>query len=434
MLLTVVVITILLTVAVSFQHVRLGPAVRKRRMQQLLPAPNLKISAATAPRNLLASVNGINTDAKFVFMGGKGGVGKTTSSSAIALSSSARGSRTLIVSTDPAHSLGDALDVDLSSGKVVPLPAEKNLWALEIDVNSALLDFKKTMEGFDSSTIAKSLGISKEMVDSFGVQDMADIFTNPPPGIDEIVALMKIFQHANIAGMGEKNQQQFDRVVIDTAPTGHTLRLLQLPQFLNTLTGKLIKLKMKVTGAIDAFKSFFGGGSGESAKVSTMLDKLETLQANIGAVQRTLKDKSLTQFIVVTIPTMMAVEESKRLVSSLQGEGISIANIVCNQVLSPEIGPEYLRARTASQQKVITSLRADVSALQTSPQAGSSSAVAQAAPIETQEVPYLASDVTGIEGLRYFHSLAHPNKEDSPTDPTNSRKLTIFGGKGGVGK
>jgi arsenite/tail-anchored protein-transporting ATPase len=76
---------------------------------------------------------------QFVFVGGKGGVGKTSSSSAIAIALSDAGFHTLIVSTDPAHSLGDALDVNLRSGNVVPITTENNLWALEIDVDAGKL-------------------------------------------------------------------------------------------------------------------------------------------------------------------------------------------------------------------------------------------------------------------------------------------------------
>jgi arsenite-transporting ATPase len=97
---------------------------------------------------------------QFVFVGGKGGVGKTSSSSAIAIALSDSGLRTLIVSTDPAHSLGDALDVNLRSGTVVPITTESNLWALEIDVEAALKDFQDTAEGLDSESLSASLGIT----------------------------------------------------------------------------------------------------------------------------------------------------------------------------------------------------------------------------------------------------------------------------------
>ena len=120
-----------------------------------------------------------------------------------------------------AHSLGDALDIDLRSGKVIPIVTESNLWALEIDVNAALEEFKDVVRDFDSETIAKNLGIPKNIIDSFGIDDIADIFVNPPPGIDEIVALTKIFQYTNEAK--SKNELSFDRIIIDTAPTGNNI-------------------------------------------------------------------------------------------------------------------------------------------------------------------------------------------------------------------
>ncbi|KAJ1423223.1 anion-transporting ATPase-like domain-containing protein [Ochromonadaceae sp. CCMP2298] len=360
---------------------------------------------------------------QFVFVGGKGGVGKTTSSSAIALSCSDAGYRTLIVSTDPAHSLGDALDANLSSGQVTPISTESNLWALEIDVDSVLQEFKDTVKGFDSASIAASLGVPKDIVDSLGIEDIADIFTNPPPGIDEIVALTKIFQYAE-DGTGPGGVK-FDRIVIDTAPTGHTLRLLQLPDFLNTLTGKLIKFRSKINSAIDSFKGMFGGGdSGPSAgdKVKSLLGKLDNLQASVNMVKATLKDVERTQFVVVTIPTQLAVAESKRLVTSLQGEGIKVSTILCNQVLDASADQKYLGARSAGQRRSIDAMRGFVER------------EGAGAPAEVTEVPYVDTEVTGLYGLRFFHALAHPPLARSATNPMDSKKLTIFGGKGGVGK
>jgi arsenite-transporting ATPase len=101
---------------------------------------------------------------QFVFVGGKGGVGKTSSSSAIAISLSDAGFRTLIVSTDPAHSLGDALDVNLRSGQVLPIATETNLWALEIDVDAALAEFQEAARGLDADSLAASLGVPRDII------------------------------------------------------------------------------------------------------------------------------------------------------------------------------------------------------------------------------------------------------------------------------
>lgn len=121
-------------------------------------------SLASLDSIMLAPTASSPTDAaQFVFVGGKGGVGKTTSSSAIALSLSDKGHKTLLVSTDPAHSLGDALGVDLSSGKLVRIDTETNLWALEIDVEASLREFEELMSGINSQSLSDSLGVPKEV-------------------------------------------------------------------------------------------------------------------------------------------------------------------------------------------------------------------------------------------------------------------------------
>lgn len=137
------------------------------------------------------------------------------------------------------------------------------------------------------------LGIPRSMIDSFGLEDLTSLFTNPPPGIDEVVALSKIVQY------GDSAEYKFDRIIIDTAPTGHTLRLLQLPKFVNSMTGNLIKLRTKIVSAVDSVKNLFGGDqSGAVAnRMESTLDKLENLQKNIQRVQTVLKDPKRTEFV-----------------------------------------------------------------------------------------------------------------------------------------
>ena len=178
----------------------------------------LQSVASTKPLAFQQLTSRSSTESQFLFVGGKGGVGKTSSSSAIALSLSDQGFRTLIVSTDPAHSLGDALDINLNSGQVVPVVTESNLWALEIDVDNALQEFKEAASGLDVVQLSASLGVPKEIIESLALDDLASIFTNPPPGIDEIIALTKIFQYGD--EKDSNGRPRFDRIIIDTAPTG----------------------------------------------------------------------------------------------------------------------------------------------------------------------------------------------------------------------
>lgn len=268
---------------------------------------------------------------------------------------------------------------------------------------------------------------------------------NPPPGIDEIVALTKIFQYTN--DKNSKNQHSFDRIIIDTAPTGHTLRLLQLPEFLNSFTGRLIKFRSKINSALDSFKSMFGGGSGQdpneispSDKLKNILNKLDDLQANILLVKSSLKDPEKTQFVAVTIPTSLAVAETKRLVSSLQSEEIKVSTMICNQVVSTSINDlQYLKTRSNEQRKSITKLmnainlintNATTTTTATTKEENGSGSKHSSSVIEVTEVPYVDTEVTGIYGLRFFHSLAHKPLPHTATNPMDSRKLTIFGGKG----
>lgn len=176
------------------------------------------------------------------------GVGKTTASAALAVklaSNYETDLKVLVVSTDPAHSLGDALDEDLRKAKGKPIPMTDpltggRLYACEVDASAALEEFRQNLQAFDVERLADALGVSPELLDGFGLSEFSGLLNNPPPGLDELVALSNVLDSNSVAA-------DFDVVVVDTAPTGHTLRLLALPQFLDGLLGKLIKLRMKLS-------------------------------------------------------------------------------------------------------------------------------------------------------------------------------------------
>jgi arsenite/tail-anchored protein-transporting ATPase len=346
--------------------------------------------------------------------------GKTSSSSAIAVACSDAGLRTLIVSTDPAHSLGDALAVDLSSGNIEPIVTEENLSALEIDVHKAMTQFEQIARGLDTSSLADSLGVPKEIIDGLGLDDLTSIFKNPPPGIDEIVALINIFKLSKETL--PNGSPRFNRIIIDTAPTGHTLRLLQLPVFLGSITTKLIKFRAKLSSAVDSFKALFGGasdGNSKSSKFFDTLSQLETFQEDLASLKSVLEDPKQTQFVVVTIPTSLAVAESERLVDSLKKQQIQVSSIICNQIVSSDYGAKYLERRRSAQRRCVDIIQRE----------------AIAGNFDIVEAPFVDTEVTGVYGLRYFATVAHPiQKPITSTNPINSKKLTIFGGKGGVGK
>ncbi len=356
---------------------------------------------------------------QFVFVGGKGGVGKTTTSSAIALACSDNGLRTLVVSTDPAHSLGDALDVDLSVGVVRQIASEENLWGLEIDIKEGMKSFQNVLN-VDTSRLAEQMNLPKDVLDMIDFDEIINIFKNPPPGIDEIFALTKIFQFTD-----DRSPIKFDRIIIDTAPTGHTLRLLQLPKFLSNTATKILKFRAQVDRAMNMFGGLLGGnkaGNGKDAanNVLKVFENIENLQKGVERLQQIIKDSEQTQFVVVTIPTFVAYQESQRLIQSLQQSKIKVSSVICNQVINEDANELYLKDRSDNQKMWIQHMNNFLSSSQP--------------PIEMTEVPFVSNEVTTIYGLKYFQNLAHPVEAKTPRNPIDSRKLTIFGGKGGVGK
>ena len=267
-----------------------------------------------------------------IFVGGKGGVGKTTVSSALAveLASKYGDKNILIVSTDPTHSLGDCLDLDLKSGRPTALTdtiTQGRLYAQEVDATAALSEFRENLETFDIGRLAEALQVSPELLESLGLSELSGILNNPPPGLDDLVALSNVF-----------DATEYDVVVVDTAPTGHTLRLLALPQFLDGMLGKLIRLRMKLSGIASTLQSFVGsdGASQRAAAVDDALQRLEKFRTKMARLRSTLQDPKLCRFLVVTIPTILGVAESKRLISELQRQSVSVTDIVINQCVVGE--------------------------------------------------------------------------------------------------
>ena len=202
--------------------------------------------------------------------------------------------------------------------------------AAEIDAEAALEAFRESLSSFDVGRLADALGVAPDLLESLGLREFSGLLNNPPPGLDELVALGNI--------MDDKSSE-YDVIVVDTAPTGHTLRLLALPQFLDGLLGKLIKLRMRLSGLTSTLQAFLGD-SGAQERAQTLdnaMEKLEDFKVKMSKVEERLRDKDTTSFLVVTVPTTLAVKESTRLVSELRKQGIAVSDIVVNQCVG-EIG------------------------------------------------------------------------------------------------
>ena len=154
----------------------------------------------------------------------------------------------------------------------------------------------------------------------------AGLLDNPPPGLDELVALSNILD-------GKSFSTDFDVVIVDTAPTGHTLRMLALPTFLDGLLGKLIELRIKLSGVASTLQALFGSqeAAQRQASLDNAMNKLEDFRKKISGLRARLQDQKRTNFVVVTVPTMLGVAESERLIKELVSQGVSVTDVVVNQ-------------------------------------------------------------------------------------------------------
>jgi len=299
-----------------------------------------------------------NDNIKFILSGGKGGVGKTSCAGAMAVLSARQGFRTLVLSTDPAHSLSDSFDQDLSGGEIVAIKGFDNLWGMEIDTEKGMKEFEDTIG-------SGSAGPEMEMAS----QLMGDISTMSPPGSDEAMAFGKMLEFLE--------DSSYDRVIFDTAPTGHTLKLLELPDLLDSWLGRILTLRQRLGSMMAGMRAMFGGGDRED----TSWEMLQNTKEKIRAARLELSDAEKTQFVVVMIPEAMAVFETQRLLGSLNVWNIPADNIIVNQLVPGNPDCVFCSKRREMQQTNLVDIRELYSDL------------------DLTEVPLFDSEIRGLKGL-----------------------------------
>lgn len=277
----------------------------------------------------------------YVLYGGKGGVGKTTMAAATALASAAGGVSTLVVSTDPAHSLSDTLEAEIPP-RPTQIREDMPLYAAEIDPDEAMGEgmFGQGDDGMgDGMDDENPLGGMGQMGEMFGgdgeAGGMNPMMGGTMPGADEAAAMRQLLEYLD--------DPRFDRVVVDTAPTGHTLRLLQLPEMMDSMVGRMMKLRQQFSGMMEGVKGMFGGGSDGAPGMGD----LDELQERIERLRAVLQDPTRTDFRVVMIPEEMSVVESERLVSRLGEFDIPVQTLVVNRVMEnlgdvADVDPEWV--------------------------------------------------------------------------------------------
>lgn len=383
-----------------------------------------------------------NDELKFVFVGGKGGVGKTTSSSAIAsLFATVCNKRVLLVSTDPAHSLGDAWRTTFSN---VPTSPMANLDVMEIDPKDTMDEELGTWVQYAKEFDGSSSGSDPDSSDSKMMKQISSFqeWLSGIPGIDEATALS--------AAISYIESGRYDLIVFDTAPTGHTLKLLALPDILEKGIDKLQSWQTTLWGYWDIFKGVTTG-TGASAKNKTDIkakvsQKLTDYKHSIQKVATMLQDRQRTRFVVVCIAEFLSVSETQRLLQELVLNKVRASHVIVNQLvvrdaLSP---PELARLEATAE---VGDLRMDQTLLRKTVHAcrlttarkgiqqkylGVLRGYPEAEGLKggIVEVPLLAEEVTGIEAIGRFSRLLVTDdvlgRADSAADAADNDRLNTL--------
>lgn len=353
-----------------------------------------------------------NENLQLILFGGKGGSGKTTAAAATAvlLAQLERERRILVVSTDPAHSLGDSFDCSIGN-KVTSIGNRDNLWALEMDAPELLENYMR-----------KNDKVIKKIADRgtyFDEEDIANFFSLSLPGMDEVMAVIEI---ANIL-----KADQYDLVILDTAPTGHTMRLLALPEQMEKWV-QIMDMMMEKHRYMS--KHFTGKYRKDECD-----EFLEEQRKDVQRVKLLLKDSQVTEFIPVTIPEPMSIDETEKLIACLKDYGISVKNVIVNR-LAREEECVFCQSRKRDQEEFIGEINNKF------------------ASYNLIRVPLFPFEIRGIERLTYYAEiLSGGDHQYPPTSPVESFseifpattanmsdllqkdvQFILIGGKGGVGK
>jgi arsenite-transporting ATPase len=294
---------------------------------------------------------------KLIIFGGKGGVGKTVSAISTAFELS-KNHRTLLISTDPAHSISDCLEQEVGF-HILKVKGKENLDAIEIDANKALHNWK-----IEHQSVLKKLFNTSTYLDS---EDIEEVLKLSIPGIDEIMSfkiIMDLIEEGN-----------YDKYVVDTAPTGHALRLISSPEMLDNWIKVSVRMRWKYRYMVTRFS-----GSYKQDEVGAFLLNLKKM---VKRTDNMLRDKTKCEFIPVCIPEAMAIKETIGLIDKLATYEIFTRQLVVNNVMVSDEG-EFCKRVKISQAPYLAEIKDNFSTL------------------NAVEIPKFSEEIKGLVALEKF--------------------------------
>lgn len=279
---------------------------------------------------------------RVILYGGKGGVGKTTCAAATALGLARDGQDTLVVSTDPAHSLSDAFEQPIES---CPTEITDHLWAVEIDPDARMAEYEAMVQTLFEEF--EDVGVHLDDADATAL-----FSAGIAPGSDEVAALDTLVEYLD--------SDRWASIVLDTAPTGHTLRLLDTPEVVGATVRTAMSLRAQVRDIADRTKRLFlGPAYYMTGRERETRDRFAELQTRMKQVAAVLRDPDRAEFRVVLIPERLALAETDRLVERLRAVEMPVGRLVVNRVLEdPDPDCGRCRARHETHREMLAEIRA----------------------------------------------------------------------------
>jgi arsenite-transporting ATPase len=317
---------------------------------------------------------------RIILFTGKGGVGKTTTAAGTATLAARAGKRTLVLSTDAAHSLGDAFGLTFGPE---PTEVEERLWVHQVDVQRRFERSWGEIQGYLLS-----------VMDAAGVDPVTAEELTVIPGAEEVLALLELRRHA-LSG-------EWDVVVVDCAPTAETLRLLALPEALGWYMNRVFGVQRRV---VKALRPVLTRAAGVPMPEEAVFDAVERLHRELEEVQQLLSDKGSTVRLVLT-PETVVVAEARRSLTTLSLYGYRVDGVIANRVFPEGPGDAWREGWVASQKEVLAEVRQSFVGL----------------PIWTSS--YFAGEPVGPDALASFAEAAYDGA-DALEVPTGEGPMTI---------